>query len=222
MKFILSLFLIISTNVFADIAGDKLPKIPEGCFSDKPYCHSSTYDRSRDSEGEREVTFHVNFFARLNVDEFGTIDDLQKRFTDFPAWKRYIQKSKNVRMKYSKKLPDTFSPSGELMMHHVCDYEMRRPFGWEHIVEKSDYFKLPTAEGALLSFKFVLDKTFPETEGIEEKIGVIHVAWDGENNAYNVFLELEVIPETKILPQVGAEVTERGLVDIFLGMFDLL
>ncbi len=222
MKLIFSLFLIFSTSVFADIPGDKLPKVPDGCFSNKSYCHSSTFERGHDEDGERLVTFYVNFFARLNIDEYGTLEDLQNRFTDFPAWKRYIQNSKNVRMKFSKKLPDTFGPNGELMLHHVCDYEMRRPFGWEHIVEKSDYFKIPTVPGALVSLKFVLDKTFKDTVGIEDKIGVIHVVLDEENNAYNVFVQLEVKPTTKILPQVGAEVTERGLVDIFLGMFDLL
>ena len=219
MKLILGLLLIISGSLFAE---DKLPPIPDGCFSNKTFCHFSTWDRSRDEEGEKTVTIKVNFFARLPVDEFGTMEDIRARFTDFPSWKKYIEKSKNIKMKYSKTLPETYNQEGEPVLHHVCDYEMRRPFGWEHIIEKSDYFTIPTYHGALISLKFVLDKTFKETTGIEDKIGIINVVQDDENNAYTVYVQLEVKPETKILPQVAAEVTERGLVDIFLGMFDLL
>ncbi len=218
MKLIIGLFFVISASSFAQT----LPTIPEGCFSNKPYCHSSSFERGRDSEGERLVTVYVNFFAQLNIDEFGTMEDIQQRFLNFPAWKKYVQKSKNIRMKTSINLPSTTTEDGELMLHHVCDYEMRRPLGWEHIIEKSDYFKIPTYPGALVSLKFVLDKTYKNTTGIEEKIGIIHVVHDEENNAYNVFVQLEVHPATKILPQVAAEVTERGLVDIFLGMFDML
>jgi len=219
MKLILGFLLIFLSNSFAE---NKLPNIPEGCFSNKPYCHFSTFERGRDSEGERLVTVYVNFFAHLNIDEFGTIEDIYQVFTNFPAWKKYVAKSKNMRMKESIELPQTVLENGDLIRHHVCDYEMRRPFGWEHVIEKSDYFQIPAYPGAMLSYKFVLDKAYPKTTGIEDKIGTIHVVQDTENNAYNVFVQLEVKPATKILPQVAAEVTERGLVDVFLGMFDLV
>ncbi len=68
-KLIIGLFFVISASSFAQA----LPTIPEGCFSDKPYCHFSSFERGRDSEGDRLVTVYVNFFA-----QFRCLNDMRR------------------------------------------------------------------------------------------------------------------------------------------------
>ena len=225
MKFLIGLM--ISTALLSSYAyagKSDLALVPEGCFSENslPYCVRSRWEKIRNPGSRRKhLVVHVNFFAQLGMDEYSSVEELEDIFIDFKAWPDYVANSRNVRYRYSIELTPTVIADGRVIRHNVVDYEMRRPLGWERVIEKSDYIKLENVAGADISYKFTLDKSFPETRGLRDKVGYIHVSTDEENGVYNIQVNLEVIPMINILGDITAKVTTRGLVDVFKGMFDL-
>ncbi|RLA63559.1 MAG: hypothetical protein DRQ88_01675 [Epsilonproteobacteria bacterium] len=203
---------------------ESMVPVPEGCYEENSltYCVRNNWEKVRlPGERKKQLIVYVNFYAQLGMDEYSSIEELEDIFTDFEAWPDYVVNSRNVRYRYSRTLTPTVIAGGEVIQHNVSDYEMRRPFGWERIIEKSDYIKLENIAGSEVSYKFTLDKSFDETRGLKDKIGFIHVSTDEENGVYNIQVNLTVRPNINILGDVTAKVTTRGLVDIFKGMFDL-
>jgi len=199
-----------------------LGSIPEGCFDEDQYCSKSTWERGRDENNKKTLTVFVNFYAQLSMDDYGSVEELEEIFTDFPAWVDYVENSKNVKYKFSKEMPSKVLPDGRFVRITLSDYEMRRPFGWEQVVEQSEYIKVDPFEGASISYQLTLDKTYPGTVGIEDKNGHIHVAVDEDNGYFNIHINLAIKPTIKILPKATSKVITRGMTDIFKGMFDLV
>lgn len=217
----ISMFLFTS---FAFAGKSALVQVPEGCYNENslPYCVRNSWEKVRlPGERRKQLLVHVNFFAELGMDEYASVQELEDIFTDFEAWPEYVENSRNVKYRYSRTLTPTYTPDGEEILHNVADYEMRRPLGWERVIEKSDYIRLRNISGSDASYKFTLDKTHPETLGLKDKVGYIHVSTDEENGVYRIQVNLDVRPNINILGDVTAKVTTRGLVDVFKGMFDL-
>ena len=218
---IISVFLI-SSPAFA--GKSDLAVVPEGCFTENslPYCVRNRWEKPRiPGSRKKQLVVYVNFFAQLGMDEYSSVEELEEIFTDFEAWPEYVRNSRNVKYRYSRSPTPTVIADGSVILHNVSDFEMRRPLGWERVIEKSDYVKLESIAGADVSYRFALDKSYPETRGLKDKIGYIHVSTDEENGLYNIQVNLEVKPMINILGDVTAKVTTRGLVDVFKGMFDL-
>lgn len=225
MKLLMGLaisMILLSSSAYA--GKSDLAVVPEGCFEENslPYCVRNRWEKPRDPETrKKQLIVYVNFFAQLGMDEYSSVEELEEIFTDFEAWPDYVANSRNVKYRYSRTLTPTVIADGRVIRHNVADYEMRRPLGWERVIEKSDYIKLENVAGSDVSYRFALDKDHPETRGLKDKIGYIHVSTDEENGLYNIQVNLEVKPMINILGDVTAKVTTRGLVDVFKGMFDL-
>jgi hypothetical protein len=213
MKIIL-LSLLFSLSTFA-----QLPAIPQNCFSEKVYC--STWEVIQDSEQKKFI--RINFFAELSSENFGSYQEIEKLYMDVPAWISYAEKSNSLKISLSKQADQGIGANGLPFLSHEAHYVIRgpAPVNWVKVKEITTYQKLPEVPGALTSWSFDLKKDNPALEGLKGKKGEIHVAFDPEKNAYQLFVIVDIYPAIALLHKMAAPYMEAGFVSMFLGMFDL-
>lgn len=217
-------FSILMGTAFASLQ-TKLPNVPDDCFDEEIFCHNWEVLKKRNPKnphGKRVI--RINFFAEIDGFEFESHEDLIGRFINFEAWPEYTKNSENIKMSYSKRLPSIVDENGVVNHRHEAHYTMKGPRiigGKVSVRELALYKEIPLADGAKASWALRHDENY-ESTGVKHKTGVLHLAYDEDEDVYRVYIVLDVIPEINILPKVAAPYTEAGLVDTFKGMFNLL
>ena len=183
------------------------------------------YCMMTETQGFSSGGIKVSFFARIAKDDFDNRNEILDRYFDFEAWPDYAEGSEYPMFKISEPLEDLFETRGDLQVlikrHHV-KYISDAPFPLtdQTIHEVSHYEEIAPWDGAFVSWKFYLDESFPELEGIKKKSGTLH-AREGEE-FYHVYILFEVIPGIDVLPSLAAPYVRQSVEAIFKGMFNFV
>lgn len=217
MKLILLMMIIIKTFIITNSFAFPISNPPTNCFDNEVYCATTSISTNADNL----YVIHVSFFAKLEKEDYQSLQEIIDLFFDFAKWPIYASANGENHLVFSlsKELPPIIINQKKIR-RQLAKFTTKSPIGRITIKELIHFKDLSPVHDALYKVMFYPDPNFKH-KGAKQSGNMSIVFFDGTYKEYLINVNMDTIPELNFLPSLILPYVRNGIISLLRGMLEL-